>query len=135
MPSRARTHLALAATKGTSAWLGTQSEVLREVDGVTRAFIERRREAIESAQRSLEEMQSCRDMIEAMKVQQRWLSDTMQRFANEMGEIGVTTLTLSQRALAGFWESGRAIGEEAHETEFALDAAGSKPQGRRRREA
>lgn len=132
---RGGAELALAATRGTATFLGIGAGMLREVDGVTRAFIQRRREAVQETQRALEELQSCRDPIEAMKVQQRWLSESLQRLASEMGELGVMTLTLSQRAWSGMWEESRAVGEDVQRENFALAAAGEKPaRGRRRAE-
>jgi hypothetical protein len=134
---RAVEGVASAAAKGTHAWLGNQAELLREVEAASRGFMQRRREAIESAQRSLEEIESARDVIEAMKVQQHWAADALQKLAAEMGELSVMALTVSQRAMGAFMRSGRVMAEEARNAEdFALSAAGSKPgpnkSGRRR---
>ena len=126
---------ASVAAKGTHAWLGGQAELWREVEAASRGFMQRRREVIEAAQRSLEEIQASRDVIEAMKIQQHWMSQVLQRLAAEMGEMSILTLTVSQRAMGGFLKSGRSMAEEARTAEdFALSAAGSKP-GRRKRAA
>ena len=129
---RAVEGVASAAAKGTHAWLGGQAELLREIEAASRGILQRRREAIEAAQRSLEEMHASRDIIDALKIQQHLVSDTMQRLAAEMGELSILALTVSQRALGSMMRSGRTMAEESRNSEdFALSAAGAKP-GRRK---
>ena len=120
--------IASAAAKGAHAWLGSQADLWREVDVAGRGFLQRRRELIENAQRSLEEMQNCRDVVDALKVQQLFVSDALQRLAAEMGELSILSLTLSQRAMGGLLKSGRTMAEDVRNAEdFALSAAGAKP--------
>lgn len=131
---RAVEGVASAAAKGTHAWLGSQAELLREVEAASRGIIQRRREAIEVAQRSLEEIHASRDVIEALKIQQHFMSDAVQRLAAEMGELSVLALTLSQHAMGGMLRSGRTMAEDARNAEdFAMSAAGSKPAPQQRR--
>jgi hypothetical protein len=125
---------ASAAAKGAQAWLGSQAELWRELDVAGRGFMQRRREAIASAQRSLEEMQNCRDVVEALKIQQHSLAEAVQLLAAEMGELSVLALTLSQRAMGGVLKSGRTMAEDTRNGEdFTLSAAGAKPGRRKRR--
>ena len=136
---RAVESIASAAAKGAHAWLGSQADLWREVDAAGRGLLQRRRELIENAQRSLEEMQNTRDVVEMLKIQQQFLSGALQGLAAEMGELSILTLTLSQRAMGGMLKSGRSMAEDARNAEdFSLSAAGSKPgpqrgPGRRRK--
>jgi hypothetical protein len=133
---RATESFAAATAKGTQAWLVCQSDLLREYETASRGFVQRSREAIEDTQRAFEELQESRDMIEAMKIHQRIVSDTMQRAVAELSELSVTGLTLSQRAIGGMLKTGRSLAEDTREAqEFALDAAGSKPNNNHRRKA
>ncbi len=120
--------IASAAAKGAHAWLGSQADLWREVDVAGRGFLQRRRDLLEHAQRALEEMQHCRDVVDALKVQQHFVSDALQRLAAEMGELSILSLTLSQRAMGGMLKSGRTMVEDGRNAEdFALSAAGAKP--------
>jgi hypothetical protein len=135
---RAVESVATAAAKGAHAWLGSQADLWREIDAAGRSFMQRRREAIEGAQRSLEEMQNCRDIVDALKIQQHFVSGALQQAAAEMGELSVLALTVSQRAMGGMLKSGRtmAAGDSRNAEDFALSVAGSKPgpqKGGRRR--
>ncbi|HWI29469.1 MAG TPA: phasin family protein [Stellaceae bacterium] len=127
-----------AARKGTELWLGNQVMLFDYMNEMTQRWLERRREAFDAARQSLDEMGSCENWGELLRVQQEWLLGSMRRLTADFSEFTAGALGLSQRAASRFGSTTEAMARNweraGHETVTTLTAAGSKPRAEADRE-
>ena len=76
-------NLTAAVTTGSEAWIEGQARLLERFDEIARGWTQRRREALEATRHSLEEMRGCRDVADLLRIQQDWVSGSMQRLASD----------------------------------------------------
>jgi hypothetical protein len=130
---------ASAMTRSAEAWLESQADLLHEVDALTHAWVQRRRETIEEMRQSIEEMRNSREPTDMLRIQQEWLTGSLRRVASDRhgprwqelcgrrlccGSLKRVGAVRRRRSASGSNASGS--GEAS-----VLSTAGSKPRGRR----
>jgi len=139
---QASTDLAPAATQSAEAWLDSHAELLHEVDAMTQAWVQRRRETIDAVRHSMEEMRKSRELADLLRIQQEWVSGSLRRVASDLEALTALAGTMWRRTMLRFTESGQRTAtkmQSASEPILSgsgeapmLSTAGSKPRGRAR---
>lgn len=138
---RASADLAPAVTRSAGAWLDSQADLLHEVDAMTQAWVQRRREAIDAVRQSIEDMRNSRELADMLRIQQEWLTGSLRRVASDLEAWATLAGTMWQRTMLRFTEAGQSTAEEVRRPNDSvasgsgeaptLSTAGSKPRGRR----
>ena len=119
-----------AMTTSGDAWIEGQAELLEHVDQMSKRWVQNRREAIEATRQSIAEMQRARDFADVMRVQQEWLSGSLQRFSSDFEALTTIGLSYSRRAMMWLGETVQAAQESVPRGEHVtLSTAGAKPRG------
>jgi hypothetical protein len=121
-----------AARKGMELLLGNQTILLHHMNEVTKRWLERRRDDIDAARQSLDDISNCDNWGEVLRVQQEWMLGSMRRLTADLTELASGALSLSQRAASRFGETTEAAAREwqraGSEAVSTLSAAGAKPR-------
>jgi hypothetical protein len=121
-----------AARKGMELLLGNQTILLHHMNEVTKRWLERRRDDIDAARQSLDDIGNCENWGEVLRVQQEWMLGSMRRLTADLSELASGALSLSQRAASRFGETTEAAAREwqraGSEAVSTLSAAGAKPR-------
>jgi Phasin protein len=122
-----------AARKGMELLLGNQTILLHHMNEMTKRWLERRRDDIDAARQSLDDISGCENWGEVLRVQQEWMLGSMRRLTADLTELASGALSLSQRAASRFGETSEAAAREwqraGSEAVSSLSAAGAKPRG------
>jgi hypothetical protein len=120
-----------AATRASDLWIESQARLFDAFDEVARRWLERRREALDAARQSLEELRNDNSIGGLVRIQQEWAVGSMNRLAADIAELSGAVLTIAQatasrigRATAGATRNLEQTGEEL------MSVAGSKPGSR-----
>jgi Phasin protein len=110
-------------------WFATHAELLANVDALTHAWLNRRREGVNSMREAIQQMTECRDPAEMLRIQQDWLSGALRRASEDVAMLNERIATVTQKATTDFEKAARnvvaplyAVGEEMRQ------AAGNKPR-------
>ena len=110
-------------------WFATHAELLANVDALTHAWLNRRREGVDSMREAIQQMTECRDPAEMLSIQQDWLSGAFRRASEDVAMLNERIATVTQKATTDFEKAARnvvaplyAVGEEMRQ------AAGNKPR-------
>jgi hypothetical protein len=121
-----------AARKGMDLLLGNQTILLHHMNEVTKHWLERRRDDIDAARQSLDDIGHCENWGEVLRIQQEWMLGSMRRLSADLAELASGALSLSQRAASRFGETTEAAAREwqraGSEAVSTLSAAGAKPR-------
>ena len=121
-----------AARKGMELLLGNHTILLHHMNEMTKHWLERRRDDIDAARQSLDEMGDCANWGEVLRIQQEWMLGSMRRLTADLTELASGALSLSQRAASRFGETSEAAAREwqraGSEAVSTLSAAGAKPR-------
>jgi Phasin protein len=96
---RAAAPAASPVASGGEAWIETQSELLDRIDAMAKGWVQRRREALDAARQSLGELNEFRDPSDLLRIQQEWLSGSLQRVASDLESLTRIALDFSQRPM------------------------------------
>jgi hypothetical protein len=117
-----------AATRASDLWIESQARLFEEFDDVARHWLDRRREALDAARQSFEELRNDNSIGGLMRIQQEWVIGSMNRLAADIAELSGAVLNIAQATASRI---ARATEGAAHESEQAgqelMSAAGSKP--------
>src|SRR5258708_34089211 len=117
-----------AMTTSGDAWIERQAELLEHVDQLSKRWQENRREAIDATAPSFADMQRARDLADLMRVQQEWLSGSLQRLGSDFEALTSISLTYSRRAMMWLGETVQAAQANVPRGErVTLSTAGAKP--------
>src|SRR5258708_15531622 len=120
--------LVSAMTTGGDAWIEGQAELLEHVDQLSKRWLQNRREAIDATRQSFADMQRARDLADLMRVQQEWLSGSLQRLGSDFEALTSISLTYSRRAMMWLGETVQAAQASGPRGErSALSTAGAQP--------
>ena len=110
-------------------WFATHAELLANVDALTHAWLNRRREGVDSMREAIQQMTECRDPAQMLHIQQDWLSGALRRASEDVTMLNERIATVTQKATTDFEKAARkviaplyAIGEEMRQV------AGNKPR-------
>jgi Phasin protein len=117
-----------AATRASDLWIESQARLFEAFDEVARRWLDRRREALDAARQSFEELRNDNSIGGLMRIQQEWVVGSMNRLAADIAELSGAVLNVAQatasridRARGG---PARDLGQTGEEL---MSVAGSKP--------
>jgi hypothetical protein len=117
-----------AATRASDLWIESQARLFEELDEVARHWLDRRREALDAARQSFEELRNDNSIGGLMRIHQEWVIGSMNRLAADIAELSGAVLNIAQATASRI---GRARGEATRDPEQTgeelMSAAGSKP--------
>ncbi|HZB90556.1 MAG TPA: phasin family protein [Stellaceae bacterium] len=120
--------LSSAAFRTSDIWVESQTRMFEHFDEVARRWLDRRREALDAARQSFEEMRNTADLGELMRIQQDWVIGSMQRFAADMAEFGTAAFNFTQATASQLSRAAEgAAGDLARVGHDMMSAAGAKP--------
>jgi hypothetical protein len=109
-------------------WFATHAELLANVDALTHAWLNRRREGVDSMREAIQQMTECRDPAEMLSIQQDWLSGAFRRASEDVAMLNDRIASMTQKATTDFEKAARKVAEPLHAVgEEMLKAAGDKP--------
>jgi hypothetical protein len=133
------TDLASTVSRGAEAWRDGHADLLHEVDTMTQAWIEQRREMIDFMWQSMEDMRNSRRAADIFRIQQEWFGDFLRQIAADLEAWGALTGNMWRRTMLRFPEARQSPEDDAQPTRepvasdsgepSMLSAAGSKPRG------
>ena len=109
-------------------WFATHAELLANVDALTHAWLNRRREGVDSMREAIQQMTECRDPAEMLSIQQDWLSGAFRRASEDVAMLNDRIASMTQKATTDFEKAARKVAEPLHAVgDEMLKAAGDKP--------
>ena len=109
-------------------WFATHAELLANVDALTHAWLNRRREGVEAMREAVQQMTECQEPAEMLRIQQEWLSGAFDRASQDIAALNNGIASMTEKATKDFEKAARTTGEPLKlvggET---LMAAGNKP--------
>jgi hypothetical protein len=119
---------AVVPNKTTDLWVETQARLFEQADEVARRWLDRRREALDAALQSMEEMRRASDIGDLMRIQQEWVLGAVRRVTADITELTGAALTFSRASASRIGQAGEGVVHDLERTgQEALSAAGSKP--------
>ena len=113
-------------------WFATHAELLANVDALTHAWLNRRREGVDSMREAIQQMTECRDPAEMLSIQQDWLSGAFRRASEDVAMLNDRIASMTQKATTDFEKAARKVAEPLYAvSEEMRQAAGNKPHGGR----
>src|SRR5207245_3459032 len=108
------------------------AELLANVDALTHAWLNRRREGVDAMREAIQQMTECRDPAEMLHIQQDWLSGALRRASQDVTMLNERIATATQKATTDFEKAARKVTEPLHAiSEEMRQVAGNKPHGDR----
>src|SRR6266566_3788111 len=97
-------------------WFATHAELLANVDALTHAWLNRRRESVDSMREAIQQMTECqmtecRDPAQMLHIQQDWLSGALRRASQDVTMLNERIATVTQKATTGFETAARKVAE------------------------
>ena len=123
--SRGYEHGEAAARKGMELLVSNQMVLFNQLNEMGKRWLDRRREDIDAARQSLDEIGECESWSDMLRIQQQWMFGSLRRMANDFSELATGALSLSREAASRVTEDIDRAGRDAVST---LSAAGSKPR-------
>jgi hypothetical protein len=109
-------------------WFATHAELLANVDALTHAWLERRRDGVEAMREAIQQMTECRDPTEMLRIQQEWLSGASRRVTRDIAALNDGIASMTEKTTGDFANAARRVGEPLHALgEGMQKAAGDKP--------
>jgi hypothetical protein len=109
-------------------WLTSHAELLANMDALTHAWLNRRREGIDAMREAIHQMTECQDPAEMLQIQQEWLSGAVRRTADDIAALNDGISSMTKKATTEFERAARRVTEPLHLAgEEMLKAAGNKP--------
>jgi phasin protein len=109
-------------------WFTSHAQLLANVDALTHAWLNRRREGVNAMREAIQQMTECQDPAEMLQIQQEWLSGAVRRTADDIAALNDGISSVTKKATTEFERSARRVTEPLHPAgEEMLNAAGNKP--------
>ena len=120
-----------AARKGMELLVSNQTMLFNQLNEMGKRWLDRRREDIDAAQQSLDEIGECESWSDMLRIQQQWMLGSFRRMANDFSELASGALSFSREAASRLESTTEAVSKDiehaGRETVSAFSAAGSKP--------
>jgi Phasin protein len=117
-----------AATRASELWIESQVRIFEEFDEIVRRWLDRRRDALDAARQSFEELQNDKSIGGLMRIQQEWVIGSMNRLAVDISELSSAALNIAQAAASRITEATERAGRDSEQARQELmSVAGSKP--------
>jgi hypothetical protein len=109
-------------------WFATHAELLANVDALTHAWLNRRREGVEAMREAVQQMTECQDPAEMLSIQQDWLAGAFHRASQDIAVLNNGISSMTEKATKDFEKAARKVSEPLKLVgEDVLLAAGNKP--------
>lgn len=109
-------------------WFTSHAELLANVDALTHAWLNRRREGVEAMREAIQQMTECQDPAEMLQIQQEWLSGAVRRTADDIAALNDGISSMTKKTTTEFERAARRVTEPLQPVgEEMLKAAGNKP--------
>ena len=112
--------------------VSNQTMLFNQLNDMSKRWLDRRREDIDAAQQSLDEISKCESWSDLLRIQQQWVLESLRRMANDFSEFATGALSLSRQAASRLESTTEAVGDEmehaGREAVSSLSAAGYKPR-------
>ncbi len=109
-------------------WFTSHAELLANVDALTHAWLNRRREGVDAMREAIQQMTECQDPAEMLQIQQEWLSGAVRRTADDIAALNDGISSMTKKTTTEFERAARRVTEPFHTAdEEMLKAAGNKP--------
>lgn len=76
-------------------WFSNHAILLHRVAEITDGWLERRREDIDAARQSMDEIEASKSWSETLRTQQKFFLGSLRRLASDLSDLGSMALTLS----------------------------------------
>lgn len=119
--------VAASLLREAGSWARAQGALLSGIEAIWADWIKRRREAVDAAARSLQEMCACRSVGDLARIQQEWLAGAMHRAACDAAAMASGAVAMTRLA------AGETAGAAAPSR--MPQARGGRPASSREREA
>jgi hypothetical protein len=117
-----------AATRASELWIESQARIFEKFDEIARRWLNRRREALDAARQSFEDLRNDNSIGGLMRIQQEWVIGSMNRLAADITEFGGAVLNIAQATASQIGRAtGGATGGVEHTGQELMSTAGSKP--------
>src|SRR5882672_949123 len=111
-------------------WFATHAELLANVDALTHAWLNRRREGVDSMREAIQQMTECQDPAEMLHIQQDWLSGAFRRATEDVAMLNERVASMTQKATSDFEKAVHKVAAPLHTvSEEMRQGAGNKPHG------
>jgi hypothetical protein len=109
-------------------WFATHAELLANVDALTHAWLNRRREGVEAMRETVQQMTECQDPAEMLSIQQEWLTGAFHRASQDIAALNSGISSMTEKATKDFEKAARKVSEPLRVVgEEILLATGNKP--------
>jgi hypothetical protein len=109
-------------------WFTSHAELLANVDALTHAWLNRRREGVDAMREAIQQMTECQDPAEMLQIQQEWLSGAVRRTADDIAALNDGISSMTKKTTTEFERAARRVTAPFHTAdEEMLKAAGNKP--------
>ena len=110
----------------------TQAELLTDVDALTHAWLDRRREGVEAMRQALLQLTGCHDAGEMLHIHQEWLSGVFHRAAEDIAAFNTGIWSMTKKATTDLERAAREVTEPTQAVgEEVLKAAATRPHPHR----
>jgi anthranilate phosphoribosyltransferase len=109
-------------------WFATQAELLTDVDALTHAWLDRRREGVDAMRQALLRLTGCQDPGEMLHIHQEWLSGMFHRAAEDIAAFNTGIWSMTKKATTDLERAAREVTEPIQAVGAeALKAAATRP--------
>src|SRR5690349_4013052 len=91
-------------------WLDAQAQLFEQFDHVATQWLERRREALDATRHSIDQMRSCEQVGDFLRVQHEWVEGSMRRLTEDMTEFARVAFAVPQVAASRFSQTAATMG-------------------------
>jgi len=102
---RATRQASSTGARTANEWIDAQAELFEQFDHVANQWLERRREALDATRRSIEQLRSCEQVGDFLRVQHEWLEGSMRRLTEDMTEFAKVAFAVPQVAASRFGQT------------------------------
>jgi hypothetical protein len=107
---RAAKQASSASSRTASEWIDAQAELFEQFDHIASQWLERRREALDATRHSIEQLRSCEQVGDFLRVQHEWVEGSMRRLTEDLTEFAKVAFAVPQVAASRFGHAAATMG-------------------------
>jgi hypothetical protein len=115
-----------SGAKVTNEWIDAQAELFEQFDHIATEWLGRRREALDATRRSIEQLKTCGEMGDFLRVQQEWVEGSMRRLTEDLTEFAKVAFAVPQVAASRFGQAAATMGRGMNRVQEDLLSAHAK---------
>ena len=125
---RAARQASATGARTASEWIDAQAELFDQFDQVASQWLERRREALDATRRSIEQMRSCEQVGDFLRVQHEWVEGSMRRLTEDLTEFAKVAFAVPQVAASRFGQAAGTMGRGLSKAQDDLLSRAREPE-------